>query len=147
MHRIDHPDAATSLPIPFTPGDPGYFTEGSPSAGDPPTHVTADWLNAVQEELVGAIIAAGLTLDKEENGQLIIAIRELGVPTGTVFEVAGTTVPNDSYLLADGSAVSRTTYARLFARIGTIFGAGDGSTTFNLPNLTPAANHVCVIKT
>lgn len=38
-------------------------------------------------------------------------------------------------LLADGSAVSRTTYARLFAQVGTIWGAGDGSTTFNLPNL------------
>lgn len=38
-------------------------------------------------------------------------------------------------LLADGSAVSRTTYARLFAQVGTIWGVGDGSTTFNLPNL------------
>ena len=38
------------------------------------------------------------------------------------------------YLLCDGSAVSRTTYAALFAVVGTTFGAGDGSTTFNLPN-------------
>lgn len=37
-------------------------------------------------------------------------------------------------LLADGSAVSRATYARLFAQVGTTWGAGDGSTTFNLPN-------------
>lgn len=40
------------------------------------------------------------------------------------------------YLLADGSAVSRTTYSSLFAIIGTTFGSGDGSTTFNLPNYT-----------
>jgi len=39
------------------------------------------------------------------------------------------------YLLCDGSAVSRATYAALFAVIGTAFGTGDGSTTFNLPNL------------
>jgi len=39
------------------------------------------------------------------------------------------------FLKANGAAVSRTTYARLFARIGTTFGAGDGSTTFNLPDL------------
>ena len=39
------------------------------------------------------------------------------------------------YLVADGSAVSRTTYFRLFAAIGTTFGTGNGSTTFNLPNL------------
>jgi microcystin-dependent protein len=40
------------------------------------------------------------------------------------------------YLMGDGSAVSRTTYADLFAVYGTTFGAGDGSTTFNLPNFT-----------
>lgn len=39
------------------------------------------------------------------------------------------------WLLCDGAAVSRTTYAALFARIGTTYGAGNGSTTFNLPNL------------
>ena len=46
---------------------------------------------------------------------------------------AGRTVPN-GYLLCDGRAVSRTTYSRLFQAIGTIYGSGDGSTTFNLPN-------------
>ena len=40
------------------------------------------------------------------------------------------------YLLCDGSAVSRTTYAALFAVVGSTFGSGDGSTTFNLPNYT-----------
>lgn len=40
------------------------------------------------------------------------------------------------FLLCDGAAVSRTTYADLFANIGTLHGVGDGSTTFNLPNLT-----------
>lgn len=43
--------------------------------------------------------------------------------------------PPDGWLACDGSAVSRTTYAELFAVIGTAFGAGDGSTTFNVPNL------------
>lgn len=43
--------------------------------------------------------------------------------------------PPEGYLLCDGAAVSRTTYANLFSRIGTTFGAGDGSTTFNVPNL------------
>ena len=40
----------------------------------------------------------------------------------------------DGYLLCDGAAISRTTYANLFAAIGTTYGAGDGSTTFNIPN-------------
>lgn len=47
---------------------------------------------------------------------------------------AGTAAP-EGYLMCDGSAVSRTTYATLFGVIGTAFGAGDGSSTFNLPDL------------
>ena len=46
---------------------------------------------------------------------------------------AGNTIPA-GWLLCDGSAVSRTDYAKLFSAIGTTWGAGDGSTTFNLPN-------------
>lgn len=57
-----------------------------------------------------------------------------GMPTGTVLPFAGSTTPN-GYLLCDGSAVSRSTYANLFKVIGTTYGAGDGSSTFNLPNL------------
>lgn len=56
------------------------------------------------------------------------------MPTGSIIPFAGTTVP-DGYLLCDGSAISRTTYADLFAVIGTVYGTGDGSTTFNIPNL------------
>jgi len=40
----------------------------------------------------------------------------------------------EGWLIANGSAVSRVTYARLFSRVGTLYGAGDGSTTFNLPD-------------
>lgn len=55
-------------------------------------------------------------------------------PVGTVITFAGTSAP-DKYLICNGSAVSRTTYAELYAVIGTKYGTGDGSTTFNLPNL------------
>lgn len=57
------------------------------------------------------------------------------VPVGVVLPFAGTSAPTNLYLLCDGSAVSRTTYADLFALLGTSFGAGDGSTTFNLPDM------------
>lgn len=53
--------------------------------------------------------------------------------TGTILDFAGTTAPN-GWLLCYGQAVSRTTYPNLFASIGTTYGAGDGSTTFNLPD-------------
>lgn len=54
-------------------------------------------------------------------------------PPGIVSAFAGSTAP-DGYLIADGSAVSRSTYGALFAVIGTTYGAGDGSTTFHLPD-------------
>lgn len=57
-----------------------------------------------------------------------------GMPVGTVFWVASDTPPEGS-IKANGAAVSRTAYADLFEKIGTTFGAGDGTTTFNVPDL------------
>jgi microcystin-dependent protein len=57
------------------------------------------------------------------------------VPTGTI-NMWGTATAPTGYLLCAGAAVSRSTYAALFAIIGTTFGVGDGTTTFNLPNYT-----------
>ena len=53
---------------------------------------------------------------------------------GVVQLFAGSSAPS-GWLICNGQAVSRTTYAALFAVIGTTYGAGDGSTTFNIPNL------------
>ena len=55
------------------------------------------------------------------------------VPSGAIMGFGGATVPAN-YLICDGSAVSRTTYAHLFATISTTFGAGDSNTTFNVPD-------------
>ena len=57
-----------------------------------------------------------------------------GVPIGFI-GYYGATTPPAGYLKCDGAAVGRETYPELFAAIGTTFGAGDGKTTFNLPNL------------
>lgn len=57
-----------------------------------------------------------------------------GIPLGTVFDYFGTTPP-EGYLFCAGQEISRSTYAALFAVIGTVGGAGDGTTTFNLPDL------------
>jgi microcystin-dependent protein len=56
------------------------------------------------------------------------------VPAGALVPYAGSTAPA-GWLLCYGQAVSRTTYAALFSALGTTYGAGDGSTTFNLPDL------------
>lgn len=56
------------------------------------------------------------------------------MPIGSIITYAGNTSPNN-WLICDGSAISRNTYNDLFSVIGTTFGSGDGSTTFNLPDL------------
>lgn len=59
------------------------------------------------------------------------------LPTGSILPYGGSTVPT-GWLLCNGGSISRTTYENLFAVIGTSYGAGDGSNTFNLPNLIDA---------
>jgi microcystin-dependent protein len=56
------------------------------------------------------------------------------VPTGTILSFASSVAPS-GYLLCDGAAVSRTTYAALYSLVGNLYGSGDGSTTFNVPDL------------
>mgnify|MGYP003629919849 CR=1 FL=1 len=57
-----------------------------------------------------------------------------GIPTATIVPWSSASVPS-GFLECDGTAVSRSTYSALFAIVGTTYGAGDGSTTFNTPDL------------
>jgi microcystin-dependent protein len=68
------------------------------------------------------------------TGWQAIATDAQAAPTGVIHPYAGSTAPA-SWLLCDGSAVSRSLYAELFGVCGTLYGAGDGSTTFNVPDL------------
>lgn len=70
----------------------------------------------------------------QELNALIAALVPLVVPVGAVVCFAGAAAPG-GWLACDGSAVSRTTYSALFAVVGTTYGAGDGTTTFTLPDL------------
>jgi len=75
--------------------------------------------------------SAGAVLETDGSGTLSWGT---GMPSGVVMPFAGSSAPS-GYLLCYGQAVSRTTYASLFTAIGTTYGAGDGSSTFNLPDL------------
>lgn len=66
--------------------------------------------------------------------------------TGQIIDWPTATAPV-GFLEADGSAISRDTYSALFAVIGTTFGAGDGTTTFNLPDPTAESGFIKIIKT
>lgn len=75
---------------------------------------------------------ATLTQISQALNDLLPKLKPLSMPTGMLGYFYS--VP-DGWLLCNGAAVSRSTYAALFAVIGTKHGSGDGSTTFNLPNL------------
>jgi len=68
------------------------------------------------------------------NGTSWVSSAPGGSPAGSITMYGGSSAPS-GWFLANGSAVSRVTYSSLFAVIGTTYGAGDGSTTFNLPDL------------
>ena len=76
---------------------------------------------------------AGEFLQTDGNGVLTFSV-VTGVPSGAVFCMAIDTIPS-GYLECNGQVVNRTTYAALFAVIGVTYGAGNGSTTFQLPDL------------
>lgn len=78
MQRIDAATAANALPPTRPTGTPGYFAAEDLANGIPATQVTREWCNGIQEELVGTILAAGITLSKVDNGQLLAAVRYHG---------------------------------------------------------------------
>ena len=71
---------------------------------------------------------------RQKNGDTGAVEFLLGVPPGAIV-MWGASAPPTGWLICDGSAVSRSAYANLFTAISTTFGAGDGSTTFNLPDM------------
>jgi len=105
-------DAMTSKSVTVPDG-----SSGAPSIGYKADITAGFYRNATgQQTVVGSLLGTG-TVDIGFIGLFAAA----SVPTG--------------YLACDGQAVSRTTYAQLFAKIGTTWGVGDGSTTFNVPPL------------
>lgn len=108
--------------------------------------VESDQFNKVirQSSFMAAVIGqlvANAEINASDDGDLpgfvtdlILALRSFSPPPGTVIHVAMNTAPT-GFLKANGAAISRATYAALFTAIGTTFGSGDGSTTFNVPDL------------
>ena len=87
----------------------------------------------------GAEVYLGITVDQDAEMTPRQAIDSVpyaidAIPTGAMMDFAGSAAPL-GWLLCDGSAVSRTTYPALFGVLGTTYGAGDGTTTFNVPDL------------
>lgn len=107
--------ASTSPLTPYEFSESNYKEGWNFIGGTPPARQMWDYLQKLTDEKIQYIY----------NNM---------IPTGIVQAFAGSTTPQ-GWLLCDGSAISRTDYADLYAVIGDTYGAGDGSTTFNLPNL------------
>ena len=117
-------DMSNGLPIRFQDSSGAPFV-----ALKSPSSVSSN----VTFTLPGADGTNGQMLQTNGSGALSFTTVQ-GVPSGSVFCMAVATVPS-GYLECNGAAVSRSTYAVLFAVIGTAYGTGNGSSTFNLPDL------------
>ncbi len=103
------------------------------SGGDGKLKVKDAGITATQlatDSVVETRIQDGAVTSNKLAASAISAI----MPSGSLMPYAGASAPN-GYLLCDGAAISRSTYSALFALVGTTYGAGDGSSTFNIPDL------------
>ena len=120
MHRIDTSTATSD----------GLFTEGDPLAPTPATVVSADWLNAVQEEIVSTLSAAGIVPDKSDNTQLAAAISALIL--AQKIKLTDRVNLTDSATAASATAV-KTAYDAAQAKLPLGGGAMTGSIQINDP--------------
>lgn len=162
MKSVYHSRAVASEPdIPVSETSEGCPTNGSATGGQLSTIIGAYWYHMITKEIENAVRGGGIEPDAADLTQLNRSIQnridsgleglrsalqgaineignkvaQQGIPTGTImaFDLDG--APDAYWIPCDGRAVSRTTYAALFAKIGTRHGAGNGATTFNVPNL------------
>lgn len=120
----------------------GSFKNKSAPAATDGTPLEKQWANDLYGFGEALLAAAGVThsdapdtaVASDRMTALMVLLRRFGTPAGAVEYFAMNSAP-DGWLIANGQAVSRTTYADLFAAIGTSYGAGNGTTTFNVPDL------------
>lgn len=115
MKRIQSATALAVMPaVPPLTGPIGFFTNGDPAGGIPATEVPDWWLNAVQEELVAIIEAAGLTPLASNSQQVLAALR-------------GMFAPNRRWFTASGTLIVPSGITKLFVRLWAGGGGGGGS--------------------
>ncbi len=157
MKNVWKSGAIQSVPSPVGYME-GHPTEGSSVAGTDATVPGAWWYHGITQEIINAILGGGITPDATQLDQLNLSIdarvqavrnalseaiaavaesvtRIDPIPTGTVMWFDLDSPPSNQWLVADGGAISRTTYKNLYQKIGVRHGKGNGSTTFNKPNL------------
>jgi len=131
------PDALRTEPVPvltFTSTYGNNLSIGGTSDLNGNTTVNANLTISGTTTLNGNTSLLGTTTYRRSPTSSITSLNDFLVPAGTVISFAGSSAPA-GYLLCNGQAISRSSFSALFATIGTLWGAGDGSTTFNIPDL------------
>lgn len=149
MHRIDGPGA--------TPAN--TFTEGNPTTGQQATTVTADWLNAIQAEIISVLTAAGVAPNKANNGQLLASIIALIAGGGVAVTAAGVTVadPGDFFDGEDVEAALEQLAVKIYTgtvnasqmrrTIVTLVGAAHSSQAAHAENIVEINNAATIVYT
>lgn len=117
MYRTDADGSVAVMPTPDPIGTPGFYGPGNPSVGQQATVVSHEHLNAMQEEIAAVVEDVGIVLDKDDNAQLLAAIRLLtGIPNNpaavtttdaTVTDLATVAVAEGDLLTVEASVVGR----------------------------------------
>ena len=104
--------------------------------GSLPATAIKKYVGASKVDVVAGDLKAGKIVHLDFDGTDFVLFSDGGgsVPSGAIMDYAGSAAPT-GWLMCAGQAISRTAYADLYAAIGTTFGTGDGTTTFNLPDL------------
>lgn len=136
MQRIDGPTRSAALPAPSPVGtgasSPGYFQNGDPLAGLPPTTLDVDWANAMQEEVCNVIEFADLELDKSDHTQLRKAIQKI-ITTMTSAEDATSQLGSTGYRISPDGYIEQWGFVP-----GSV--SGENSRVINFPIAFP---HEC----
>jgi len=129
-------DITTALQLLQTQGYPLWISTADGGPANYPRNATLGYNTGSPNyvQIFQSMIALNASIPGANADWLLISENTQGVQTGTIIDFAGVTPPT-GYLLCDQNPISRVTYARLFAVIGSTWGNGDGVTTFNKPDL------------
>lgn len=130
---------SSSAPSQCSKGDKYFNTSTKQIYEATATNIWSSTGNTPQADIFYVVFDTDSMTIYAYNGTTLVGISGGGaggesLPVGSIIAFAGSNAP-EGYLMCDGSNVSRTTYGELFNVTGTIYGQGDGSTTFGLPNI------------
>lgn len=148
MFRIDHATAVGSLPTPTGAGTPGYYVNANPSGPNAGvgTYIDATWLNAVQEELLSVLTAAGVTPAKLDGGgalivnHLVHAVRRLAGANITAVNANHTLLADEAGVVFVDATSGNVTLTLPLANV-----AGGAPIHFRVRRLDASANTVSVV--